>query len=397
MIALSVIRWRTLHKRFYLYLLKELASLFFLSLFIFTFILVVSRLGRLADLVINKGVDLTDILLLVLYSFPAYLTFTFPMAFLLSTIVALGRLSSENEILALKANGINLRSLLVPFAFLGLVIFIIGVLNTTVLVSRAGDAFKDTLVTIAKKSISVEDKEGAFNDSIPDVVIFIEKVDKQNRDLSGVFISDDRDEGVRQTISAERGIVSLDVNTLDLSFSLKNGSVHRWEKANDTYRTVAFKDYVFAMNLLKVLPYNPGLRRKPHEMGIRELAAKYRAATGPEKYEYLLEVYKKFTIPLAAVAFVLVGVPLGIRHRTEGKFSGVVYSLLIFLSYYVVVALTENIGGQYNISPFLVSITPNVLVAGAGVYLLKDLNTEEQTRLSGQWKIMLESLIEKVK
>ncbi len=319
------------------------------------------------------------------------------MAFLLSMIVVLGRLSGENEILALKANGINLRSLLVPFAFLGLAIFVIGVLNTTVLVSHAGDAFRDTLVTIAKKSISVEDKEGTFNDSIPDVVIFIEKVDKKNRDLSGVFISDDRDEGVRQTISAERGIVNLDVNTLDLSFSLKNGSVHRWEKANDTYRTVAFKDYVFAMNLLKVLPYNPGLRRKAHEMGLQELVAKYRAATGPEKYEYLLDLYKKFTIPLAAAAFVLVGVPLGLRRRAEGKFSGIAYSLVIFLSYYVLVALTENIGGQYNISPFLVSITPNMLVAGTGIYLLKNLNTEEQTRPAGQWKIMLESLIEKVK
>jgi len=397
MIPLSVNSWHRLHKKLYVYLLKELASLFFLSLFIFTFILVVSRLGRLADLVINKGVDLTDILLLVFYSFPAYLTFTFPMAFLLSMIVVLGRLSSENEILALKANGINLRSLLVPFASLGLAIFIIGVLNSTVLVSHAGDAFRDRLVTIAKKSISVEDKEGTFNDSIPDVVIFIEKADKKNRELSGVFISDDRDEGVRQTISAERGIVNLDVNTLDLSFSLKNGSVHRWEKASDTYRTVAFKDYVFAMNLMKVLPYNPGLRRKPHEMGFQELAAKYRAATGPDKYEYLLELYKKFTIPLAAAAFVLVGVPLGLRRRTEGKFSGVVYSLIIFLSYYILVALTENIGGQYSIPPLIVSVTPNVLVAGAGFYLLKDLNTEEQARLSGRWRITLESLIAKIK
>ena len=75
------------YKRFYLYLLKELTYILLLSLAILTFILVMSRLGKLTDLVINKGVGLMDIVLLIVYSSPPYLTFTLPMAFLLSTIV----------------------------------------------------------------------------------------------------------------------------------------------------------------------------------------------------------------------------------------------------------------------------------------------------------------------
>ena len=384
-------------KRLYLYLFNELVSLFFLSLLIFTFILVMSRLGRIADLVINKGVDLSDILFLILYSFPAYLTFTFPMAFLLATIVVLGRLSSENEILALKASGIDLRYLLVPFGVLGIAISLVGVLNTTVFVSHAAEAFRDTLLDIAKKSISVEDKEGIFNDSIPGVVIFIEKVDRSNRSLSGILISDDRDEGVKQTISADRGIMNLDAGTLDLSFTLHNGSLHRWEKGSDTYRTVSFKDYVFAMNLMTVLAHNRELKRKPHEMSLHELMAKHQAATEDEQYDWVLEIYKKFTIPLAAAVFVLVGVPLGVTRRAEGKFSGVVYSLLIFISYYILIALTENTGRQYKISPLLITITPNILVAVTGVYLLRHLNTEEQARTPGPWRYVLEKLAEKVK
>jgi len=308
-----VTSFRRLHKKLYVYLLGELSSLFFLALFVFTFILVVSRLGRIADLVINKGVELSDILLLVLYSFPAYLTFTFPMAFLLSTIVVLGRLSGENEILALKANGIDLRYLLVPFGALGLAISLIGILNTTVLVSAAGDRFRDRLVDIAKKSISVEDKEGVFNDSIPRVVIYIGKVDKENHTLSGILISDDRDEGVKQTISAARGIANLDPTTLDLSFSLHNGSVHRWEKKDDVYRTLGFKDYLFSMNLMNVLPHNRELRRKNHEMSLQELATRHQSATGRAKYEFLLEMYKKFTIPFAATAFIFVAFRLASR------------------------------------------------------------------------------------
>ncbi|MBP1733433.1 MAG: lptF [Deltaproteobacteria bacterium] len=389
--------FRRLHKKLYVYLLGELSSLFFLALFVFTFILVVSRLGRIADLVINKGVELSDILLLVLYSFPAYLTFTFPMAFLLSTIVVLGRLSGENEILALKANGIDLRYLLVPFGALGLAISLIGILNTTVLVSAAGDRFRDRLVDIAKKSISVEDKEGVFNDSIPRVVIYIGKVDKENHTLSGILISDDRDEGVKQTISAARGIANLDPTTLDLSFSLHNGSVHRWEKKDDVYRTLGFKDYLFSMNLMNVLPHNRELRRKNHEMSLQELATRHQSATGRAKYEFLLEMYKKFTIPFAATAFIFVGVPLGITRRAEGKFSGVVYSLFIFIAYYVLVALTENIGRQYRISPPLVAGVPNILVAAVGLYLLRHLNTEEQVRVSQGWKPLFRRFVEKAK
>ncbi len=382
-------------KKLYVYLVSELLSLFFLSLVIFTFIMVVGRLGRIADLVINKGVDLKDILFLILFSFPTSLTFTFPMAFLLSIIVVLGRLSSENEILALKASGVDLRYLLVPFLFVGIAISLVGIFNTTIVVSRAGEAFRDTLVNIAKKSISVEDKEGIFNDSVPGVVIFIEKTDKKKRNLSGIFISDDRDESMKQTISADRGVVSLDPISLDLAFTLHNGSLHRWEKSTDTYRTVSFKDYVFAMNLMTLLPHNRELKRRPQEMSLQELVAEHRKAAAEDKYDWILEIYKKFTIPVAAVAFVFIGVPLGITRRTEGKSSGVVYSLLIFISYYILVALTENVGRQYNVSPLLITAVPNLLVAAAGIYLLGRLNTEELARTPSRWKYLMGKFFEK--
>ena len=205
-------RARFFRRKFYFYLLKELVLLFFLSLAVFTFILVMSRLGKMADLVINKGVDFKDIVLLIAYSCPPFLTFTLPMAFLLSTVVVLGRLSSENEILALKASGVNLMYLFVPIAMLGVAVFFAGFLNNSLLLSKSSDAFRTTLAEIAKKGISIEDKEGIFNDTIPGVVIYIDKVDTRNRALSGIVISDDRDETARQTVTAQTGAVNVDTN-----------------------------------------------------------------------------------------------------------------------------------------------------------------------------------------
>jgi lipopolysaccharide export system permease protein len=381
---------RLLNKKFYFYFLRELLGLFLLSVGVFTFIMILSRLGKLTDLVINKGVDLTDIVLLIIYSAPSYLTFTLPMAFLLSTIVVLGRLSSENELLALKANGIDLRYLFVPVSALAVGIFLIGMTDTTFLLSKSCEAFRNTLVTIAKKGISIDDREGVFNDSIPGIVVYIDKVDTKTRALSGIILSDDRDETMKQTISAEKGMVNLDVTSFDLSFLLENGTVHRWEKQHDAYRSLSFKNYVFSMNLMNILPYNRELRKRPYEMNMAELRRSMLKADSSRRYDLWLEVYKKFSIPFSSIAFVPLIVPLGIRRKTEGKFSGVVYSLFLFLSYYILTAFAENMGKSYQIPPAFVAFVPNLLFCLAGLFIMRGLNAETHVntlqRLRSCWE-----------
>lgn len=380
---------RLFNKKFYFYFLKELLGLFALSVGIFTFIMILSRLGKLTELVINKGVDISDIVLLIIYSAPSYLTFTLPMAFLLSTIVVLGRQSSENELLALKANGIDLRYLFVPVLALAVGIFLVGVFDTTLLLSKSSEAFRNTLFTIAKKGISIDDREGVFNDSIPGIVVYIDKVDTKTRKLSGIILSDDRDETMKQTISAEKGFVNLDATSFDLSFMLENGAVHRWEKQNDTYQSLSFKNYVFAMNLMTILPYNRELRKRPHEMNLAELRRNILKADASHRYDLYLEVYKKFSIPFSSIAFVPLIVPLGIRRKTEGKFSGVVYSLFLFLSYYILTAFTENMGKSFQVSPAIVAFVPNLLFCVAGFFIMRGLNAEAHIsmlqRLRSRW------------
>jgi len=372
-------------KKFHSYLFKELLLFFILSVSIFTFIFVLGRLGKMADLVINKGVNLKDIVLLLAYSSPPFLTFTLPMSFLLSSVVALGRLSTENEVLVLKASGVNLRNLFVPVAMLGLVVFLAGFLNNAFLLSRSSDALRQTLINIGKRQFSIE--EGVFNE-FPGVVIFVDKVDSVKGSLAGIVIADDRDEGVRQTLVSEKGSLNLDLNTFDLSFILRNGTLHRWERKSDAYQSISFHDYDFHLNLSSLIP-NPALRKKPWEMDIKELKKAFVTAKGEDKYDFILEMYKKVSVPCSVVAFMLLTVPLGIGRRKEGKVSGVVYSLLIFIAYYFLSALCDNTGKLYDVSPLLVAFTPNLVFSFAGIYLTAGLNDEDQRvkfdRLKRRW------------
>lgn len=397
MVHLLVQIIKALYKRFHLYILKELSYILLLSLVILTFILVMSRLGKLTDLVINKGVELMDIILLIIYSSPPYLTFTLPMAFLLSTIVTLGRLSTENEILALKASGVNLRCLFIPIASVGIIISAVALFNTNFLLPTSANLFRDTLLNVLKKGITVDDKEGIFNDTIPGVVIYIDKVDTQTNKLTGILVSDNRDKNEKQTISASSGFIHLDPATLDLSFILYNGSLHKWEKEDDTYRTVSFKDYNFMINLANMLPPSAGVRKRPFEMDRNELKNAMRLANKDRKYDLQIEIYKKITIPLSALAFVLLTIPLGIRRKVEGRFSGIVYSLALFVFYYILMALTENVGRTLRVSPLLVSGIPNITIVFLGLYLLRNLNVEEPTKTSQMIRFFWMRYLEKAK
>jgi lipopolysaccharide export system permease protein len=334
----------------------------------------------------------------VAFSVPPYLTFTLPMAFLLSVIVVLGRLSTENEILALKASGVNLMWLFVPITFVGLIVTTCGLLNTNFLLPRCSGLFRETLINVIKKGISVDDKEGVFNDSVPGVVVYINKVDNAKRTLTGIVVSDDRDKSVKQTISASKGYVNIDPDTFQLYFMLQEGTLHRWEKDTDTYRSVSFQDYTFTMDLSEMVQTGGVSRKLAYEMDRDELKKALKTTTNEDhRYDLLLEIYKKISLPLSSLAFIILTIPLGVRRKVEGKFSGTLYSLLLFIFYYVLIAMTDSLGKNLNAPPYIVTFLPNAVIAAMGLYLLRSLNKEEHITLLQRMKYMWTYCLEKAK
>ena len=98
--------------------------------------------------------------------------------------------------------------------------------------------------------------------------------------------------------------------------------------------------------------------------------------------ELILEIYKKISIPLSCLAFVILSVPLGIRRKVEGRFSGIVYSLALFIFYYILMALSENLGKTLQLPAILAAFAPNIIIAVLGLFLVRNLNQEEHTGVS---------------
>ena len=89
-----------------------------------------------------------------------------------------------------------------------------------------------------------------------------------------------------------------------------------------------------------------------------------------KKNRYLVELNKKFSIPVASIVFILVGAPLGVMAR-RGNFaiSGAI-SLGFFILYWAFLIAGENLADRGNITPFLSMWLPNIILGALGIYLI---------------------------
>ena len=111
-----------------------------LSISVLTSVFLLGYLPQLANKVINNGVSLMAMSQVFLYYIPILLGYTLPIACLITVILAFGHMSSENEILAMRASGIHLLRLLVPLIVVGIALCLVVYLLNDRIIPEAYDA-----------------------------------------------------------------------------------------------------------------------------------------------------------------------------------------------------------------------------------------------------------------
>src|SRR5512134_1296812 len=137
------------------YLLQELVPPFLVGVLVFTFLLLMSQILRLMELIVNKGVPAGTILLLVLYLIPSILVLTVPMSVFLATVVTFGRLSAENELTAFKTGGYSLLRLTLPVVVFSVCAY---ALTSWLIISAlpgGNQAFRKSMFEIVRTKASV--------------------------------------------------------------------------------------------------------------------------------------------------------------------------------------------------------------------------------------------------
>jgi len=325
------------------YLLIEQTAPFLVSVMVITVVLFLGRSMRYTRLLFTSPSALHDLGRLFLYSLPYFLAFAIPMATLLGILLAFTRLASDNEITALKTAGLSLYQLLPTVAMVAVSATLVALTLSLLVLPKANKALRSLLVEIATSRMQLAFNERVFNDQFKGMTFFVDRIALNGTRFYGVFISDERDSRMQNTIIAEEGMLLDSRGRKELEIRLLRGMVIRVESENRTAQTIRFQHYDFAVDL--VSPKVGMLGRTEAQLTLRELSrALALAKPGSAEHFYLSkEWHKRFAIPFACLALGLIAAPLSLQAGTASRLSGVVLGLLLFLVYYVLLTGAETL------------------------------------------------------
>ena len=359
--------------RIHRYILKEISLPILLSLLIFTFVLLMGRIPRLTELVINKGVPVSEMLQLFSYLLPTFFSITVPLSFLLGILLAFGRFSADSEFIALKASGISLYNMLKPVVILALACSLLTAWLTVSVEPAGKSAFRSKLFQIASSRASVGIRPGVFNDDFDGIVLYTRGMDERRGIMQNVFISDEREGETPATILAQQGRFIPDPDNYSMTLHLINGSIHRQPKGENksTYQIVGFSNYNINLDLGNQLTAAEGRHRSRGELSWTELQAAQQESTDEKSLLRLaVEKHKRIAIAFAPLVFALVGVPLGLQSNRSGKGAGFSLALAISLVYYLLLSIASTIAGK-GLVPVAVAIwAPNICFLCGGSYFM---------------------------
>ncbi|MDR2049763.1 MAG: LptF/LptG family permease [Treponema sp.] len=412
---------RSLSKTIFLHIVKETLFAFIVCFLFFFFIFFVNQLLLMAGQILSKRVPLFQVALLVFYALPSIIALAAPFASLSGTLMTIGRLSTDNEILVLLSSGVSYANIIGPALFVGIAISILSFFANDILLPAGTIQFARLYRRIAVSTPGLEFESNSVK-RFKNTVIITGPV--SGRSINDIIIMDRTNDGERRVIvSKEASLHESDKNRI--SIDLKNAFVQTGkenERRNYDYAASSSLTYTMSQEDAIQAVYNPGPRemssvdvrseiRKKEDtlradvnkekwnLAAKALVLENALRTGPgssgwyriESLEsdfytnldaislmkedrilsiYWLEFYKKFSIPFGALCFVFLAVTLGLLAKKSGQTVGFLIGIIISVLYWALLLGGQTAGTQLGFSPFWSMWLPNILSLGAGFILV---------------------------
>ena len=356
------------------YLLKEILFPFLFGIAAFTSIISGSTvLFHLVSSAIKYGFGALDTLQIFIYKLPGIISVTLPMAILLATILVIGRLSADLEVLALRSAGVSVIRILIPILSVGLVVSLINIIFNEIVVPKANYHSELLLNTLKQTNISIKENVNLtqYDDNgFPLRIINVREINQKS--LQDITIAEYDMGRLSRVIRSKTG--AWDPMGRWIFF---DGNMHVFlQSSAEELMVINFKKEVINLN---INPYEfSKAPKKFDEMNAKELKLliQKEKTLGKNITELLVHYYVKFALPFACLIFTMIGSAVSFQPHRRSSTVGMGLSILIILFYYIVYSIGLALGINNVIHPILAAWLPNISIGLASMFLLNKVATQ---------------------
>lgn len=367
------------------YCLKEFIPPFLIALLCFTCIILFDELFRLVKLFVKKGVSPFYLMESLLYVMPATVVLSIPMAALVAILLALGRLSTDAEIMAMRAHGIAFHQLMIPLISATVLLSAIDLAMMEFVLPKATRASVSLKRDIQRHNPAIILEEGTIMKELQTEgkLWMYESTDPKTDRLQNVKIWDEIYPGQPRLTLAKSATLGYDNGNAKLT--LYDGETYEPQTdGSDGFRVTQFQQQHLSLDFTKDLQRSEYKSQHPQTMRVGELRTHIEKLENsinlkPDKIsEYTInklryskvELHKKFALPFACLAFGIIGIPLGFMVKKNGRMIGFGIGLAVILLYYLLLQIGQNSGINGKLHPAIAMWFPNLVIGVIGIALL---------------------------
>lgn len=363
------------------YVFGQLSVTSLFAVAVLSVVLVVGKLFKeLLDLLVNHDAPVDLILSFIAYILPFSLTFTIPWGFLTAVLLVFGKMSAENELIALRATGVSITRVCLSVFFLALICVGTCLWINVDVAPKAQIKMKNALYNIATNNPLAMFGSDKVIEDFPGHKIYVER--NEGAQLFNLLVYQLSDSYRPITVvHAQRGLLEADRENMRLLLRIYDG---RFEQRDESQpedlmkirQGITMQESTLSISLAELHEKNKK-RKGISSMTAEELFTRLDGSgkaevpltpkqAAAERSALKTEVNKRFSFSLASLAFALIGVPLAITAHRKETSVGFVISLAIAFVYFFFIIVADAVKTNPKMHPELLMWLPNFLFITLG-------------------------------
>jgi lipopolysaccharide export system permease protein len=348
------------------YMARSIAVPLIGTLILAAMLLVLDKMLRLFDFVVNAGGPVSVVWRMLANLLPEYFSLGIPIGLMLGILLAFRKLALSSELDALRGIGVGFGRLLrVPYAYtvalLLLNLFIVGWLQPW---THYG--YERLRFDLRSGALGASIKVGEFNNLGRRMTLRIDRSENHGTQLHGIFVAVQDKSGTQVAATADHGRFLSTDDPDTILFRLEKGKLVQESPKFATPRTLSFDLYDLPIPVPQVDPFRQRGHEELEELTLPELfRVAYFSNAPPDDrlgaaanfHFRIVEIVMMLMLPLLAIA-------LAVPPKRSSSALGIFIGIVIVVAYHKVNQWAEHTAAQGRMEPILALWIPLLLLAG---------------------------------